>query len=191
MPTYRDTIEEMSIVLEKAFAVFAKERDQLDFLVKLHPHAADKITMPSADNIHGATGSLEELMAECDGLITDYSSCVFDFMLMRPEQPYLFFCPDLDCYQATTGVQKNFLTQMAPRLAVTAAELTTLLQPFGNTAPDQMPGKVVKSATHPLLTQDNVPAAFDSAQVRKAWHRYNDGHAVARLLSLVAQLLGD
>ncbi|KAF1293083.1 CDP-glycerol glycerophosphotransferase family protein [Candidatus Enterococcus leclercqii] len=192
VPTYRDTIEEMSTVLNEAFAVFAQEAKHLDFLVKLHPHAADKITMPQADNIHTATGTLEQLMADCDGLITDYSSCVFDFMLIQPAQPYLFFCPDLAHYQATTGLQGNFLIQMKPRIASSAADLAMLLQTI-----DAETGEHLKTATTSGETtiataaskSDSVSEIFDADQVRTTWHQYNDGQAVNRLLSLVAQLL--
>lgn len=75
------------------------------FLVRLHPRIrdmADEI-LPSAAGIVNATryADMQELLAAADCLITDYSSCAFDFMLTR--RPVFLFATDIHEYDTERG----------------------------------------------------------------------------------------
>ena len=175
VPTYRDTIEEMRAVTDAAFKAFAQLAPDVTFVVKLHPHAEAAIPIPDGGNLQPAKGTLTELMARCDALITDYSSCVFDFMLMQPDAPYLFFCPDLAHYQRTTGLQASFQKQMTPRIAETSEALQQLVE-------------TLMVAPSPGTGGQDQEEAFSPATIRDSWHRYNDGQAVSRVVKLIKSL---
>lgn len=55
--------------------------------------------------------SINELFYVTDVLITDYSSCFYDFLLLK--KPIVFFTPDRGAYTAIRGVQRP-IANMAP-----------------------------------------------------------------------------
>lgn len=55
--------------------------------------------------------SINELFHVSDVLVTDYSSCFYDYLLL--DKPVVFFTPDRDVYSATRGVQRP-VNEMAP-----------------------------------------------------------------------------
>lgn len=55
--------------------------------------------------------SLDDLYHVTDVLVTDYSSCFYDYLLL--EKPVVFYTPDRVAYSATRGVQRP-VDQMAP-----------------------------------------------------------------------------
>jgi CDP-glycerol glycerophosphotransferase len=66
-------------------------------------------------------GDVNELMLVADVLVTDYSSMMFDFAVLR--RPMVFYTPDLDEYVAATGTYVD-LRDVAPGpLAATPEEL--------------------------------------------------------------------
>lgn len=74
-------------------------------LVKLHPRLEeyeDKLIPPNANIINvSAYSDIQELMVASDVLITDYSSCMFDFMLSR--KPAFIYASDIDEYNSERG----------------------------------------------------------------------------------------
>ena len=176
VPTYRDSITELEQILTEIFRVFSRLAAKQKFIVKLHPHVMDQlsserlISFVGSENISLTDAPLIELIEKCDGLITDYSSCVFDFMLRHPDAPYLFYCPDLQQYRKTTGIQDVFFQEMTARLAQNQEELFTLLESLGRTT-------------------DSLYLNTDDVAIRRRWHQYNDGNAVPRLMNLIAARL--
>ncbi len=67
------------------------------FLYRLHPNVAKDIT-PPCDTSYDATSypDIQELIASCDLLITDYSSCMFDMAIRK--MPCVLFVPDMEKY---------------------------------------------------------------------------------------------
>ena len=74
-------------------------------LVRLHPRVqkfAEQV-IPRSKSIFNATDYLDiqELLAAADCMITDYSSCIFDYVLTR--RPALIYAPDLEEYNTERG----------------------------------------------------------------------------------------
>lgn len=55
--------------------------------------------------------SLNDLFFVADVLVTDYSSCFYDYLLLK--KPVVFYVPDKVLYEATRGVQRT-VDEMAP-----------------------------------------------------------------------------
>ena len=74
-------------------------------LVRLHPRIRDMYDeiIPSGACVADATNytDIQELLAAADCLITDYSSCAFDFMLTR--RPVFLFATDVKEYDMERG----------------------------------------------------------------------------------------
>ena len=70
--------------------------------------------------------SINDLMYVSDVLITDYSSCFYDFLLLQ--KPILFYVYDVERYSATRGVHYS-IEETAPGLIVkTSEELIHILR---------------------------------------------------------------
>ncbi len=74
-------------------------------LVRLHPRVQkyDSLIIPKQENIVNVTfyPDIQELLVSSDVLITDYSSCVFDFMLTR--RPAFIFATDIAKFNKERG----------------------------------------------------------------------------------------
>lgn len=108
VPTFRDTqshpIHELDIPslfprLEETFG------GSWTFLMRLHPRSApsNPELKDHDDRIIDASfyPDIQELLAAADIVITDYSSCIFDFLLTR--RPAFVYAPDLDEYIQMRG----------------------------------------------------------------------------------------
>lgn len=87
-------------------ALNQKFGDEWIFLVRLHPlilELKDKLNLNS-DSIIDATeySDMQELLVSSDALITDYSSCIYDFMLSR--KPGFIFATDVKKYDNSRGL---------------------------------------------------------------------------------------
>lgn len=171
VPTYRDSLAEMQAVLTAAFTAFSASDKQV--LVKLHPNLAQQLRdLPTPKNVQLVTADLAALFDQSAYLVTDYSSCVFDFLLRRPEQGFCLYCPDVDHYAATTGLQPDFKESWQPWLVQTSEELTAKLQG---------PHQLRDGASEKLLLAQQA--------LSHKWHEYNTGQARAQLVDLVADYL--
>lgn len=73
-------------------------------LVRQHPSALERLSANiSITGVVDVTSyaDIQELLAAADCLLTDYSSCVFDFMLTR--RPAFLFVPDIQEYNTERG----------------------------------------------------------------------------------------
>lgn len=73
-------------------------------LVRLHPKIVKfQNILPQLDYVINATDypDIQELLVTADAAITDYSSCIFDFMLSR--KPAFIFATDIEKYNTDRG----------------------------------------------------------------------------------------
>ena len=79
-------------------------------LLRLHPNVPKEVSeiFKYDESIINATfyPDVEELMLASDVLITDYSSCMFDYMLSR--KPIFLYMPDLEQYKKDRNFYINF-----------------------------------------------------------------------------------
>lgn len=84
------------------------------FVFEMHHFIDDKPSIPKKyrDRLFDLSAeNLNELYFAADVLVTDYSSCFYDFLLLQ--RPVVFYVPDKVVYQATRGVQHT-VDEMAP-----------------------------------------------------------------------------
>ena len=74
-------------------------------LIRMHPRVGDgwKRKLAGAEQVLDATfyPDIQELLAASDCVISDYSGCIFDYLLTR--RPAFLFTTDLDAYVAERG----------------------------------------------------------------------------------------
>ncbi len=82
-------------------ALKEKYHMDVDILVRCHP--VDKYSYNFGDNVidAGDYPDMQELLCAADILITDYSSCMWDFAILG--RPCLLFTPDIDQYIRDRG----------------------------------------------------------------------------------------
>ena len=64
---------------------------------------------------------INELFYITDLLITDYSSCIYEFMLMK--KPMLFFAFDMDRYSVSRGFHRDYASNVPGKICTTFEEL--------------------------------------------------------------------
>lgn len=81
---------------------------EMHHFIKERPHIAPEFQ----DRVLDLTDeNLDELFHVGDVLITDYSSCFYDYLLL--EKPVILYVPDKTAYAATRGIQRP-IDEMAP-----------------------------------------------------------------------------
>ena len=103
MPTFRANIEEQQDMREllsnESFARYLNDKD-IVIVVKSHFAASDKLTSLNEGSnriCYLNDISAQELLAATNLLITDYSSCFFDFLIL--DRPIVHFLYDYDRYK--------------------------------------------------------------------------------------------
>ncbi len=134
-PTHRD-YEKKEKDLSRFLLGFSADLKDLDsflrregilILCKLHPKQNKEIidmSLPSSIMIHKPNHEygLTELMQISDGLITDYTSGYFDYLLL--DKPIIFNFYDVDIYKSTRGFTYN------PIESITAGEIVKDVDSF-------------------------------------------------------------
>lgn len=98
--------------------------------------------------------SLNELFFISDVLVTDYSSCFYDYLLLK--RPVVFFTPDREVYTASRGVQRP-IDQMAP--GVVCDDFESFLSVLENKAYDVKipdPRTIDRALEGGMLASDRV-----------------------------------
>ncbi|WP_204123146.1 CDP-glycerol glycerophosphotransferase family protein [Lacticaseibacillus mingshuiensis] len=164
-PTYRNAPGEMQEVLRQAFAVFQRVK-QHHFVVKLHPSVSRDAILHLPENVSVTEENLNSLLGRARVLITDYSSAIFDYLLVRAHAQTILFCPDLLAYQTRPGLQESFENGQLGPLTVDGGQLydTIVNSRFG----------LDSEATDALANR---------------WNQYNDGRVKTRTRRLIDQYL--
>lgn len=80
--------------------------DEYCVVVRRHPFTADTAPPLPSNVIDGAFGEMNDLLMASDVLVTDYSSSIFEFALLR--RPIVLFVPDLDDYSGKRSFYRPF-----------------------------------------------------------------------------------
>ncbi|HEU5428090.1 MAG TPA: CDP-glycerol glycerophosphotransferase family protein [Actinocrinis sp.] len=128
-PTFRNTTGAFAPGFD--LAEFARRfGDQVLLLVRAHYLNSVQVPQDAGDVIRDVSTypDVTELMLASDGLLTDYSSVMFDYALL--DRPLLFFAPDAATYAHDRGTYFD-LAQRAPGpFTTTQDELFTAIAAF-------------------------------------------------------------
>ena len=111
-PTFRDnySLEGYKLEYEKIVKEFsAKVNKKVKMVVRLHPNVWNQSNFINyGENILNGTiyPDMQELLLACDALISDYSSCVFDFAILK--KPVFICALDIKEYEKTRGLLPEF-----------------------------------------------------------------------------------
>jgi CDP-glycerol glycerophosphotransferase (TagB/SpsB family) len=99
-------------------------------LLRLHPFVRAGLTIPPevADFAIDASDhpDINDLLLASDVLVTDYSSVIFEYALLR--RPMVFFAPDLDDYEAERGFYFDYRSGVPGPVVTTTEEIADYLR---------------------------------------------------------------
>ncbi len=105
------------------------EKTNTYFVFEMHHFIKERPEIPEeyADRIIDLSDeNLNDLFFVADVLVTDYSSCFYDYLLLK--KPVVFFVPDKTAYSLIRGVQRS-IDEMAPgTVCDTFAEFIDVLE---------------------------------------------------------------
>ncbi|NPA73744.1 MAG: hypothetical protein GXO12_03455 [Epsilonproteobacteria bacterium] len=162
-PTYRDLLEDNIPPLDFAkFNEFLKKLN-IYLIVKMHPFVSDMakkysniIFFPSKDDVY-------PILKYTDILITDYSSILYDFLLL--DRPIISFAYDLDKYGCTRdGFLFDYESFTPAKIVLTEDEL--------------------KKEIKDLLNGDDL-YKYKREEVLKKFFDYKDGKSSKRIEKLI------
>ncbi|WEG07891.1 CDP-glycerol glycerophosphotransferase family protein [Microbacterium horticulturae] len=178
-------------------------------MVKMHPFVKSlAVARPDVRNVIDVTTDREitQLLMAADVLVTDYSSTIFEYALLR--RPIVFFCPDLESYTAerdfyypferylSAGLLVRDAAQLAP--AISAAKFEASEESFheyfmsacDGHASERVTREIILNPRHSGTPADAAPGGNSPAPTRASGHmRYRLLVAhLARVLLNVAYL---
>ncbi|MCI8455444.1 MAG: CDP-glycerol glycerophosphotransferase family protein [Lachnospiraceae bacterium] len=108
-PTFRGNAASPSLCgLGEIQTLGQKLGEEWFLLIKVHPHLDTIALLQKGEPISNCSLQTERLLPVTDLLITDYSSVLFDFLLL--ERPFVLFAPDLEEYEADRGFYIDYRT---------------------------------------------------------------------------------
>lgn len=131
-PTFRgDSIADAHATDDLDLSVLkATLGDDHVLLVRLHPFV--RAATPIGPELAGFAidvsdhPDINELMLVSDVLVTDYSSAIFEFALLR--KPMVFFAPDYEAYERERGFYFDYRTGVPGPIFETSGELAAYLR---------------------------------------------------------------
>lgn len=132
-PTFRDnySLEGYKLEYEKIVKEFsAKVNKKAKIVVRLHPNVWNQSNFINyGENILNGTiyPDMQELLLACDALISDYSSCVFDFAILK--KPVFICALDIKEYEKTRGLLPEFYDFPFP-IATSNEEMLTNIKNY-------------------------------------------------------------
>ncbi|MCI8366240.1 MAG: glycosyl transferase [Eggerthellaceae bacterium] len=133
------------------------ERTDSYFIIEMHHFIkeAPKIPKEYASRIKDLSSeALSELLYVADVLITDYSSCFYDALLLK--KPVIFYVPDKVEYSVTRGVQHS-VDDMAPGVVCdTSQQLMEVLESGSYTAVEPHASMIDRCAEGTGFAADRV-----------------------------------
>lgn len=108
---------------------YCEETDSV-VLFKMHPWVPGEVEIGEAHRDRffsmNAYSNINELFYITDLLITDYSSCMYEFILMK--KPMLFFAFDADRYAVSRGFHRDYVSNVPGRICTTFDELLNAMR---------------------------------------------------------------
>lgn len=135
-PTFRDDFSTEAYNLDFSGVIrtfIAVKKCDCYLIVRLHPNIAQKADIIEyTDHIINGTKftDIQDLIIASDCVISDYSSIPFDFEMIQ--KPAFLYCSDLEKYEKTRGLLKEFYKYPFP-LARTNREMLNNIQKFNET----------------------------------------------------------
>ena len=128
LPTFRDVDESVLSTLDTAALTDLLERHDASLLVKPHPDEPIDLETLATDRIYALPETIDShaLLGLADVLVTDYSSILFDYLLL--DRPLVFYAPDLDRYRARRGFYFDYDEVTPGPIAKTAPEFRAALE---------------------------------------------------------------
>ena len=127
-PTFRDNEEADKKILENFDAEKIKKElgDEYALLIRLHPQVHTSVK--ETDGVYNATDydDVNDLIRECDILITDYSSICMDFSMLS--KPMLFFAYDLEKYKNDRDLYFDYEEYVPGKIVKTADEIISAIK---------------------------------------------------------------
>lgn len=128
-PTYRGRNRKTAyypyhLINFRALYRYCEDTDAV-VLFKMHPWVSGEVEIDEKfrDRFFSMNSypDINELFYITDLLITDYSSCIYEFMLMR--KPMLFFAFDYERYSVSRGFHRDYASNIPGKLCMTFDEL--------------------------------------------------------------------
>ncbi len=139
MPTWRD---DRSDFLKAAFPDTQKLNELLKknntlFLLKLHPNDISLRTFQEMSHLKSLSAKMDlyPVLPFTDGLITDYSSIYFDYMLLK--KPILFYAFDLEAYLKNREMYFDYASAVPGPIVKNFDELLKTLNHWQNLQVDE------------------------------------------------------
>lgn len=125
-PTFRGNAAAPELVGQEAISQLQESLGPDWFVIqKLHPHLEEKAKRTDGNIVSNCLIPSECLLPITDLLITDYSSILFDYLLL--DKPFVLFAPDLEEYEKKRGFYVDYAS-LTPHIAFTADQLTAEVQ---------------------------------------------------------------
>ncbi|MBP1081443.1 MULTISPECIES: CDP-glycerol glycerophosphotransferase family protein [Bacillus] len=151
-PTFRGSghyQESKRIPLDlQAFKQSLDDPEKYVLFVHLHPYMKDYVNLEDDPFICDMTDhySLYDIMVLSDALLTDYSSVIFEYSLLK--KPIYFYCPDLEEYTEERDFYYPFETFVPGPISKNTAELARDISQSGNVDKYQIEAFSQKFITH-------------------------------------------
>ncbi|UCC24407.1 MAG: CDP-glycerol glycerophosphotransferase family protein [Gemmatimonadales bacterium] len=168
LPTYRDSGKPF---LDADWAEVDRlmERNNASLFLKLHPDDRGSFHGEGAHVAELPQGiDIYDLLTATDALISDYSSIIFDFMMLG--RPIIHYLPDLDEYRTSSRKMVFDPIEIAVGPVCQTAEAFT---------------EALASVLADTPVAPDVAARW--AETRKRMNRHNDGGSNRRVLSAIAE----
>lgn len=162
-PTYREDKNGKPILnlptnFNKLFDYLSEDQR---IIIKLHPHLKEqelklKEEIKNTNVVWINDFKTNDLLLVTDRLVTDYSSIIFDYSLLKNAKQMLFFCYDLKEYQKEVGIQSDF--------------------------EEWIPGKLVNTTVELINHLKSPITQTDFTEFNKKWNTCNDGSSTQRVI---------
>lgn len=169
VPTYRESVAHQDNRLDVEALYQALHKDYV-FIYRAHPAARQNLKKQFKNMarypdfyITKTFGfSLVDCLSITDVLISDYSSVVFDYMLLNGKGQLLLYCYDFEYYESKKGIQDNFINYFPSRICLNSQD---------------------------IIQQIKSEEIIDFTELNQIWNTYNDGQATARVVDYLKNVL--